>query len=247
MILGPGAMLLLVNPPSTDKFLANGSTPILDPQRPAIVVQSNFELPMQHIVTEGTDINGFILHNCILSVSSFQVQNCKCGGNLCDRQDSSNRRCACYQMPNRSGNVMISVEVKVVCPDGSSFYTHLRSKWFFEKYIFTSEVPSGTRAHIFEDYMIGDRFFTAVENVTEYINGLCKFRVLGWAKRGEVQDQGVDQPNNGLPYNAARVMVQSGTLNHHITRLDPMKPQNVDIDHLEKMKFNVDRDFETNV
>ena len=46
MKLGPGAMLLLVNPPSTDKFLANGSTPILDPQRPAIVVQSNFELPM---------------------------------------------------------------------------------------------------------------------------------------------------------------------------------------------------------
>ena len=43
------------------------------------------------------------------------------------------------------------------------------------------------------------------------------------------------------------VIVQSGALNHHITRLDPLKPQNIDIDHLETMKFNVDCDFEINV
>ena len=67
----PGTMLLLFNPPTTDKLSVNWSTPILDPWYPAIVVQSNFELPMQRIVTEGTGINRFILHNCILSVSSF--------------------------------------------------------------------------------------------------------------------------------------------------------------------------------
>ena len=52
--------------------------------------------------------------------------------------------------------------------------------------------------------------YTTFESVTRYINELCKFRVVGWAKRGEVQDQCVEQTSNicnGLPHNAARVMV----------------------------------------
>ena len=31
-------MILLANPPGTDNYLANGSTPILAPQKPVIVV-----------------------------------------------------------------------------------------------------------------------------------------------------------------------------------------------------------------
>ena len=85
----------------------------------------------------------------------------------------------------------------------------------------TEKPPSGTRASIFEDDEIGDRIHTYFKSVTICINELCKFRVIGWSKRGEVQDHGVDQPRNGLPQNAARVMVESGTLNHHINRLDP--------------------------
>ena len=243
MYVGPGAMILLVNPPGTVNYLANGTSPILAPQRPAIVVKSSFHLPRRHIVTEGTDINGFILDDCIISVQSFHVCNTRCGGNLCDRQQDNVSKCACYQMINRSGNVVLSAEVQVILPDSSSFKTFIRSKWFFEKFILTGPLPPGTRASVFEDYEIGDRFFSSLERVTSYINGLCKFRVIGWAKRGEVQDQGVDQPNNGLPYNSSRVMVQSGTLTHHITRLDPMKPEKVNIQQLNEMKFDTVKDF----
>ena len=78
---------------------------------------------------------------------------------------------------------------------------------------------------------------------------LCKFHVIGWANCGEFQDQGVDQPSNssnGLPHNAARVMVESGTLNHYITRLDPMRPGDVNLDTLNKLLFNVVNGFITN-
>ena len=47
---------------------------------------------------------------------------------------------------------------------------------------------------------------------------------MGWAKRGEVMDQNVDQPSNGLPHNAPKTMIQSRTLIHHITKLEPMMP-----------------------
>ena len=118
-------MILLVNPLGTDKFLANSNTPILSPQRPAIVVQSQFNLPIKYIIIEGTDIDRFILNACSVSALSFQVRNTKCGGNLCDRQREYIGKCACYQMPNRTGNVVIAVEVKFTLQVGTTFDTTL--------------------------------------------------------------------------------------------------------------------------
>ena len=63
------------------------------------------------------DINGFIIHDCTVSVLSFQVQNTKRGDNLCDRQQVSIGKCACYQIHNCNGNVVISVEIQIISPD----------------------------------------------------------------------------------------------------------------------------------
>ena len=51
---------------------------------------------------------------------------------MCDRQQECINKCACYQMTSRSGNVLLSVEVKATLPDGSSFKTFIRSKSFLE-------------------------------------------------------------------------------------------------------------------
>ena len=205
---GPGAMIMLANPNGTDRYIANGSTPILTPFRPLIIINSNFDMPMREIVAIGTDMNGFILHNCEIKPLGFHVQNTRCGGNMCDRQQENLGKCACYQMPNRSGNVMISFEVEVSLPDGKSFTTFFRSKWFLETFILKGNLPVGIRANSFEDYVIEERFFNALDAFTKYINSKGKFLVIGWAKRGEVMDQGVSQPSNGLPYNAPKTMVQ---------------------------------------
>ena len=66
-------MILLANPPGTDNYLANGSTPILALQNLFIVVNSNFDLPKREIITEGTDIHGLILLNCKINVNGFVV------------------------------------------------------------------------------------------------------------------------------------------------------------------------------
>ena len=223
--------------------MANSSTPILIPHRPAIVINNNFNLPLRHIITEGTDMNGFILNDCKIKPLSFHVRNTRCGGNVCDRQQDNVGKCACYQMPNRSGNVIISVEIKVSLPDGNTFTTYLRSKWFLEKYILNGNLPAGVRANTFEDYEIEDRFFSSLDYITRYINTKGKFQVVGWAKRGEVMDQGVSQPNNGLHHTASRVMVQSGTLNHHITILEPMTPSALNSEYYDGLRFNVETGF----
>ena len=81
----------------------------------------------------------------------------------------------------------------------------------------------------------------------KYINLACKFQIIGWAKRGEVMDQGVAQPIQGLSHNASRIMVQSGSLNHHITRLDPMKPNMLNKEYLHSIKFNINTNFNASV
>ena len=104
-------------------YFMNLSNLRLEPRRPAIVINSNFDLPMRKIVEEGTDMNGFILRDCEVIAKSFFVQNIRYGGNMCDRQQESLGKYACYQMPNRSGNVVILVEMEFLLPDGALFTT----------------------------------------------------------------------------------------------------------------------------
>ena len=188
-------------------------------------------------------MNGYILNDCEIKPLSFHVRNTKCGGNLCDRQKGNVGKCACYQMLNRSGNVIISVELLVTHPCGNTFTTYFRSKWFLEKYILTGSLPTGVRSHTFQDYEIEDRFFSSLDRIMRYINSKNKCQVVGWAKRGEVMDQGVLQPNEGLHSTAAKVMVQSGTLNHNITKLEPMDLTSLNSEFYDTLRFDVETGF----
>ena len=78
----------------------------------------------------------------------------------------------------------------------------------------------------------------------KYINGKGKFLVQGWAKRGEVMDQNVDQPSNGLAHNAPKTMIQSGTLIHHVTKLEPMTPTALFQEYIDLLRFDVTVGFD---
>ena len=138
---------------------------------------------------------------------------------------------------------MCSWTITVLLPNGSSFQTRYASKWFMNNFIYSGPLPVGTRASDFEPFEVEEKLFGAFEDVCDYINDRGGFRAMIWVKRGQVQDQGVDQPNNGLPYNAARATVESGILNHHIVRLEPMTPEAIDLDELNNLKFNVSTGF----
>ena len=78
-----------------------------------------------------------------------------------------------------------------------------------------------------------------LKQMCECINNHGGFPAILWVKHGQVQDQGVDQPKNGVSYNAACSTVKSGILNHHIVRLEPMTPGAIDLGALNGLKFNV--------
>ncbi len=99
-------MVILPNPQGTKEFLVN-STIILPFYLPKGPLQSfpasSIYLRTCELITEGTNINGFIIQDCIVSVESFEVANTRCDSNLCDRQDDNLSRCACFQMTSRCG------------------------------------------------------------------------------------------------------------------------------------------------
>ena len=96
-----------------------------------------------------------------------------------------------------------------------------------------------TQVITFEDCEVEDLLFMTMDSVIIFIRNIYNFRMIGWIKRGDVQDQGVDQSSNGLSLNAGRVIVQSGRVNYCITKLDPTHPGIFDLTALNRMKFDV--------
>ena len=112
-------------------------------------------------------------------------------------------------MTSHSGSVVISIETEIRNPNGSLFTTATQSKWFLEKYILSASLPTGARASKFEDFEVEEKSFSSIEEVINYINTTCHFRVIGWVKRGEVQGQGADQPSSLYGSNSGIIMIQS--------------------------------------
>ena len=247
-IIGVGAAVLMINVPGVEHYMVN--TPVLTTTRPLLVLANEHEFPERPINTEGTSISGYIINNCTINLQVVHIYDSSCGGNLCDQQglkDGSGvikSRCSCIQATTRSGKPMFGLVVEVRSASGVVFTTELISKNFMKQYVFIGSLPEGARAHMFQQqWEVEDRLYQKIQSVFNFINRHGGFRVIGWTRRGEVLDQGVDQPNNGLPYNAARVMVEAGTLRYHITRVDPMTPLAIDLDVLHRLKFDVSTDL----
>ena len=163
-------MIVIVNLPSTNRFVAHETTPILAPQRPILLTNSNFLFPKCPILTEGTDVNGFIILNGMVNIRSFLVIDSPCRGNLCDHQslmngDILNHQCCCIQMMNYVGNVFILFDVEVKTDDGATFNTRMSIKWLLKHFILSDDFPTGTRAFCFEDYKVEDCIYNTASHV----------------------------------------------------------------------------------
>ena len=113
-----------------------------------------------------------------------------------------------------------------------------------KNFVFSGPLPVGTRAHDLEKNQVERRLYESFLAVTEYINNHGGFELFMWVKRGELLDQGVDQPGGELPHNVVRTTVESGTLNYHITWMEPMTPQGINLDQLDPLKFDVSNGFQ---
>ena len=83
-------------------------------------------------------------------------------------------------MNNRSGNVVISIEVTVTLRDHKTFNTHIQSKWFLVKYILTKPFIGETRLSQFQSWQVDTKLVDCIDNITMVINNTCLFCLIGW-------------------------------------------------------------------
>jgi len=123
LVPGPGAVVLLINPPRSDSTLANSATPILAPTRPLVAANGNFEFPDRQVVTEGTDTGGYAMNGAESRLNGIAYVPTNCSGETCDGQSMMSggvvaNRCACAQMKHHTGSVLIIFNVTIIRPDG---------------------------------------------------------------------------------------------------------------------------------
>ena len=161
---------LVPNPSGTDRYLANSVTPILTPRKSVVIIKNSFNLPMQDIINKGTNMNGYILHDCKITHLGFLIQNTLYGDNMCNKQQESLSKCTCYQIMNYNDHIMSLVEDEVKV-NYLTFITILHSKWFINKYILMGSIPAvGIQAGTFEDWRVGDKLLDALHKIFSYFN-----------------------------------------------------------------------------
>jgi hypothetical protein len=111
-------------------------------------------------------------------------------------------------------------------------------------YVLTDKLAAHIRAsHFSQD--IKDDILESTRQVFRYINERGGFRIIGWAKRGMIQDQGAvaqqdqGQQRYGQPTNQGNNMVENADVRLHIVRIDPTNPENIVMGELNALKYNM--------
>jgi hypothetical protein len=116
-------------------------------------------------------------------------------------------------------------------------------------YVLTDRLAAHIRAsHFSQD--IENNILDSTRRVFQYINERGGFRIIGWAKRGMIRDQGagVQQENQGQQRggygqqaNQANNnnMIENAEVRYHIVRVDPSEPENIDLEELNALKYTM--------
>jgi hypothetical protein len=122
------------------------------------------------------------------------------------------------------------------------------STWFVNNYVFMDRLAAHVRASNFSQD-IEDNILDSTRQVFKYINERGGFRIIGWAKRGMIQDQGVavqednqgQQGGYGQPANQANNnnMIKNAEVRYHIVRFDPSKPEAINLKELNALKYTM--------
>ena len=104
------------------------------------------------------------------------------------------------------------------------------STWFMNNNMFKERLGAHIRASNFSKPDNEDELLNHTRKVMRYINDRGGFRIVGWAKRWMIQDQGEvaqqdqGQQRYGQPTNQGNNMVENAYVKLHIVRIDPTNP-----------------------
>ena len=231
-----GSVVAVHNPKPITKLLAN-DVPILEYNLSLILMKQRVmkAIPIDTNVPENS-AQGFIENGCKVEVKSVEVLESVCNGHFCDRQrcvelQKIDKPCGCYFMRGLDSKLSIVHDIEVTCQSsGEKFSMEQFSSLQFSTLYLTQYFPQDTKRIEFDNTEYLDELYDSIDNVTEYINNNGGFTVIGWYKRGEINDQ------SNLE---AVEKISSSTVVHHFVSLLPTSFDRLKMDELQEMKYDV--------
>ena len=230
--------------------MEGNSHPIVDCKREIYPLYGNFRMSDVPLPAEVV-YSGFRTNNMTVQVLSIAAVSTQCGGAMCDKQDlyrngRMESKCSCISNIQRLCGTTIVMQLRLNNGgEEEMLINDFTSTWFMNNYMFKERLGAHIRASYFSDPDIEDELLSCTRKVMRYINDRGGFRIIGWAKRGMIQDQGATvqqdqgQQRYGQPTNQGNNMVENADVRLHIVRIDPTHPENIDLGELNDLKYNM--------
>jgi hypothetical protein len=251
-----GTIIRIMNPMPIESIMPDG-IPSLITRFPGVVLRQASIIPQVPINDglAGNNSLAFALNNCQIQILSSTPEETGCAGRFCDKQRiheiaQYRQGCACYVWSDRRNNMVIDHSMQISHELWSVYISNFSSLRFSSLYqtgVFSTSIRRDMLELSEQYYELEDK----IENVIDLINNNGGFTIVGWYKRGIINDRSVltaiNNNENGYKQNNTNnpeVQVDNGKLNYHPCSIQPTNRRFFDEnDHLhselKSMKFDV--------
>lgn len=244
-IITVGSLIRFLSPSVVERFMQE--IPLITFNSRAIALFPLSKYPSIAIENEivGNSSAAFIYNYTLINVWNMRVQSTSCSGFHCDRQrvadwNTTGRGCGCFNnMPNHS-NLAIILSVSFKSPDDQTRVMMDFSSKQFIHLCTNGSIPIDVRSSQLQATNAAFEMEDAIIKTVEYINNNGGWTIIGWYKRGIINDQSMI----GMTEDGEQQKVDSGTVHFHIVSLLPSNRDFLNNSSdlgkaLDNIKFNV--------
>lgn len=187
-------------------------------------------------------MHAFYMMSAKVTLLNITLHDTQCRGNTCDAIDTMNTRvCGCFQNSDNYAPVVMCLQLLITPPKdkgstpqnfGEPFScTAFTSKSFTRMCFKFPNMPSTVRSRHFS-MRDNKSLIKSVDKVLDEINRRGGWTVMGWLKRGRIEDEAHKNDENIKKGDK----IKSSNINHHLTMLEASNPD--DLVHIADHKFS---------
>lgn len=237
-----GSFIRFPCPLSISAFM-RGDIPMMKSHMPCILLKTPSRIRTIAIneEIEANSSQALVYNGTQLAVNYSAPVKTSCSGNFCDRQRVmdwlGSKGCGCYGMsPNSTSLVIQHALSATTVLDGTLKMDDFSSLKFSQLYM-NGDIPGSCKLYMLQVTEAAMNLFDALENCIQLINNNGGFTVIGWYKKGLINDKGLIAPRNNNATggsgggqqsngnynnnNDDAAQVDSGELSYHIVNILP--------------------------
>ena len=222
----------------------SNNTPIAQTPLPMVRLRNDLELPERLPVDETTNEQGIVLRGCSVQTFSMSFPPAPCSGSFCDLQEfaGNNGRpgsltCACFRGTNNGVQTYPNLSVTVDAPGVDQIQVNgFMSKHFCNTFLLQPNRPSRVIPRHYHASQVD--VMRTFRRCFRHINTRGGWTVVMWSKRAMVDDLG-GQQDQGNNLNQRVQQVEAGQANYHIVSMEPSFPGNIEREHYERLRLDL--------